>query len=49
MGVYAVRKLVQVISIVSVSIADRRKAQRVQFSRGVTTYIMAIDGTWRRS
>ncbi|HTC97100.1 MAG TPA: PilZ domain-containing protein [Bradyrhizobium sp.] len=29
--------------------ADRRRAQRVQFSRGVTTYMMAIDGTWRRS
>src|ERR1700749_4754895 len=42
-------RIVQVISVVSISIADRRRAQRVQFSRGVTTYIMAIDGTWRRS
>lgn len=49
MRVYAVAELVQVISVVSVSIADRRSAQRVQFSRGVTTSIMAIDGTWRRS
>lgn len=37
------------ISVVNSSIADRRRAQRVQFSRGVTTYMMAIDGTWRRS
>jgi len=38
-----------VISVVNNSTADRRRAQRVQFSRGVTTYMMAIDGTWRRS
>jgi hypothetical protein len=45
----AIAAIVQVISVVNTSIADRRKAQRVQFSHGVTTYMMAIDGTWRRS
>ena len=49
MRVYLVAGLFQVISVVNSSIADRRRAQRVQFSRGVTTYITAIDGTWRRS
>ena len=28
---------------------DRRGAPRVQFARGVSTYMMAIDGTWRRA
>jgi PilZ domain len=38
-----------VFSVLSVSVTNRRKAQRVQFSRGVSTYMMAIDGSWRRS
>jgi hypothetical protein len=25
-----------------------RKSERVNFDRGIPTYIMAIDGTWRR-
>lgn len=31
------------------AVHDRRKALRVPFERGVTTQIMAIDGTWRRA
>lgn len=26
-----------------------RKADRVTFAKGIATYIMAIDGTWRRN
>ena len=29
--------------------SERRDARRVRFARGVTTSIMAIDGTWRRA
>ena len=28
---------------------EKRKADRVGFSRGVSAQMMAIDGTWRRS
>ncbi len=28
---------------------DNRKARRVSFASGVPTFMMAIDGTWRRS
>ena len=30
------------------SIPNRRSEQRVVFERGIKTYIMGIDGTWRR-
>ena len=29
--------------------SDRRKGERVKFERGINVYMMAIDGTWRRS
>jgi hypothetical protein len=29
--------------------ADSRKAKRIKFNSGVPTYMMGIDGTWRRS
>jgi hypothetical protein len=31
------------------STSEKRKSDRVTFSRGVDTWMMAIDGTWRRS
>jgi hypothetical protein len=30
-------------------LAERRNANRVGFGRGINVYMMAIDGTWRRS
>lgn len=30
-------------------VADRRKADRVVFERGLKAHMMAIDGTWRRA
>src|SRR6266550_361990 len=29
--------------------SEQRKSDRVTFTRGVDTWIMAIDGTWRRN
>jgi hypothetical protein len=29
--------------------ADKRGSDRVLFTRGIETYLMAIDGTWRRA
>ena len=31
------------------STSEKRKSDRVTFTRGVDTWMMAIDGTWRRS
>ena len=31
------------------AISERRKGARVKFDRGIDVYLMAIDGTWRRS
>ena len=31
------------------SSSEKRKSDRVTFTRGVDTWMMAIDGTWRRS
>jgi hypothetical protein len=31
-----------------VSISNRRSGQRVAFERGINTFIMGVDGTWRR-
>jgi len=30
-------------------VADNRKARRVSFTGGIPTFMMAIDGTWRRA
>jgi hypothetical protein len=30
-------------------VASRRKSERINFERGFVAYMMAIDGTWRRS
>ena len=32
----------------TVAVANRRKASRVSFARGIDVQIFAIDGTWRR-
>ena len=29
--------------------AERRRGNRIEFERGIEVYMMAIDGTWRRS
>ena len=31
------------------AMSERRKDARVKFDRGIDVYLMAIDGTWRRS
>jgi hypothetical protein len=31
-----------------VSVPDRRSVPRVTFERGYKTYVMGVDGTWRR-
>jgi hypothetical protein len=31
------------------AVSERRKGARVKFDRGIDVYLMAIDGTWRRS
>jgi hypothetical protein len=46
MHVYAVAGLIQLISVVNSSIAGERSASNSR--AGVTTYMMAIDGTRRR-
>ena len=31
------------------STSERRRDARIEFGRGITAHMMAIDGTWRRS